>query len=139
MTTIEAEHEVQRCATALFDSKPDWATFYREVLGVKGIVRRLYRSRESLDAFKRTDAYNNILLMLHKLRENMDAKVNTVDEPTSVITARIPKSLHEALRDEAHDQRTSMNKPCISKLLRLIDADTVEGEAEKESGGGADL
>ncbi len=139
MTTIEAEHEVQRRATALFDSKPDWATFYREVLGVNGIVRRLYRSRESLDAFKRTDAYNIILLMLQKLRENTDAKVNTVEEPTSVITVRIPKSLHKALREEAYEQRTSMNKLCISRLLRLIETDTLEGEAEEEGGGGVDL
>ncbi len=139
MTSIEAEHEVQRCATALFDSKPDWATFYREVLGVKGIVRRMYRTRESLDAFKRTDAYDVILLMLQKLRDNTDAKVNLEEEPISVITVRVPKSVHHALREEAYEQRTTMNQLCISKLLRMIEANAVESEAEEESGGEVDL
>ena len=38
-----------------------------------------------------------------------------------MVTVRIPRSLHEALRVEAHEHRTSMNKLCISKLLQFID------------------
>jgi predicted HicB family RNase H-like nuclease len=37
-------------------------------------------------------------------------------EPVKVITVRIPKSLHTALVEEAHDRRTSMNKLATSKL-----------------------
>ncbi len=48
-------------------------------------------------------------------------------EPTRVITVRLPKSLHEALRVEAHEHRTSMNKLCISKLLQIIDGQQVPG------------
>jgi hypothetical protein len=49
-------------------------------------------------------------------------------EPTRVITVRLPKSLHESLRAEAHEKRTSMNKLCISKLLQFIDTDLVPTE-----------
>jgi hypothetical protein len=139
MTTIEAEHEVQRCAATLYESNPDWATFYREVLGVRGIVRRLYRTREALAAFKDTDAYADIQRMLKRLREKKDAKINIAEEPTAVITVRIPKSLHEALRDEAYDHRTSMNKLCISKLLQLIETDDSETAMGLENGDGVDL
>jgi predicted HicB family RNase H-like nuclease len=45
-----------------------------------------------------------------------------------VITVRLPKSLHESLRAEAHDRRTSMNKLCISKLLQVIDDELVPAE-----------
>jgi predicted HicB family RNase H-like nuclease len=45
-----------------------------------------------------------------------------------VITVRLPKSLHESLRAEAHDRRTSMNKLCISKLLQVVDGDLVPAE-----------
>ncbi len=45
-----------------------------------------------------------------------------------MITVRLPKSLHEALRVEAHEHRTSMNKLCISKLLQFIDAENVPSE-----------
>ena len=45
-----------------------------------------------------------------------------------MITVRLPKSLHEALRAEAHEHRTSMNKLCISKLLQFIDNEKVPAE-----------
>jgi predicted HicB family RNase H-like nuclease len=44
------------------------------------------------------------------------------------ITVRLPKSLHESLRAEAHDRKTSMNQLCISKLLQVIDAEMVVSE-----------
>ena len=50
-------------------------------------------------------------------------------EPTRVITVRLPKSLHESLRDEAYEHRTSMNKLCISKLLQFIDGQQVPPES----------
>ena len=49
-------------------------------------------------------------------------------EPTRVITVRMPKSLHESLRVEAHERHTSMNKLCISKLLQMIDTQLVPHE-----------
>ncbi len=42
------------------------------------------------------------------------------NEPTRVITVRLPESLHEALKAEASDHNTSMNKLCISKLLQVL-------------------
>jgi hypothetical protein len=45
-----------------------------------------------------------------------------------VITVRLPKSMHEYLRTEAHDLRTSMNKLCISKLLQVIEQDLIPTE-----------
>jgi len=56
-------------------------------------------------------------------------------EPTRVITIRLPRSMHDALKTEAHEHETSMNKLCISKLLQFIDnrlvpCDTEPPEAE---------
>jgi hypothetical protein len=36
--------------------------------------------------------------------------------------------MHEYLRTEAHDLRTSMNKLCISKLLQVIEQDLIPAE-----------
>ncbi len=139
MTTTEAEREVQQHVATLYKSDTDWATFYREVLGVNGIVRQLYRTREALAVFKTTEVYAEIQRILQVLRAKKGAKVDPKDEPTAVLTVRIPRSLHEALREEAYDHRTSMNKLCISKLLRLIDAQQPAGEPALEEGGGVDL
>ncbi|MCE5302763.1 MAG: toxin-antitoxin system HicB family antitoxin [Planctomycetaceae bacterium] len=126
MITLEKQVEVQRAAEQLFAQKPDWITFYREVLGLHGMVRRLYPTRESLLAFKQTDSYREILQLLTQLRQN--GPVTEGEEPTRVITVRLPKSMHEALRVEAFEHHTSMNKLCISKLLEFIEKEKVPTE-----------
>jgi predicted HicB family RNase H-like nuclease len=116
------EQEVYRIAHELFSQSPDWVTFFREVLGLEGIVKQAYPSVEALASFERTNEYTEIQQMLAKLRERSAAVPVPDDlEPTRVITVRLPKSLHEALRAEAHERRTSMNKLCISKLLQVVD------------------
>ena len=55
------------------------------------------------------------------------------NEPTRVITVRLPESLHEALKAEASDHNTSMNKLCISKLLQVL----VEEEAANQAAAAA--
>jgi len=121
--------EVYRAACELFDERPDWVTFFRRILGRKGIVRESYPDAELLRKFEQTRTYLKIQQMLAKLREQgIDPEV-TPAEPVRVITVRIPESLHELLRDEAGDLRTSVNKLCISKLLQLIDKELVPEEA----------
>lgn len=44
----------------------------------------------------------------------------TAREPQSVITVRMPKSLHERLRECAHACRMSMNRFCIEALSQHV-------------------
>jgi len=117
----------QRIANEMFHQQPDWITFFREVLGVDGLLRKLFVNPEDLAAFEKTAEYNEIQLMLAKLRDKSGAAADG-REPTRVITVRLPKSLHESLRAEAHDRKTSMNQLCISKLLQVIDAELIAAE-----------
>ena len=117
----------QRIANEMFHQQPDWITFFREVLGVDGLLRKLFVNPEELAAFEKTEEYNEIQLMLAKLRDKSGAAADG-REPTRVITVRLPKSLHESLRAEAHDRKTSMNQLCISKLLQVIDAELIAAE-----------
>ncbi len=125
----EKRQEVYRVATELYRQDPDWVTFFREVLGLDGLVRRVYPEAEALAEFEQSNEYLQIQQMLAKLRERtVEAAVNGSKEPTRVITVRMPKSLHEALRAEAHGRQTSMNKLCISKLLQVVDDELVPTE-----------
>ena len=124
---IEKLQEVYHLAREKFSTSPDWVTFYREVLGLNGIVRRMFPSRDALAAFELTDEYLQVQQMLTKLRERGTMPPEE-QEPTRVITVRLPKSLHEALRFEAHEHHTSMNKLCISKLLQFIDNGMIPAE-----------
>ena len=123
----DRKHTAQRIANEMFHQQPDWITFFREVLGVDGLLRKLFASPEELAAFEKTAEYSEIQLLLARLRERTGAAADG-KEPTRVITVRLPKSLHEALKTEAHDRKTSMNQLCISKLLQVIDAELVTVE-----------
>lgn len=123
----EKYQEVLQVAEKLSRQSPDWVTFFREVLGVDGIVRTAFPSHDALTEFEQSEQYDAIQQMLVKLREKR-ASADADNEPTRVITVRLPKSMHEYLRTEAHDLRTSMNKLCISKLLQVIDEAKIPNE-----------
>jgi len=125
----EKETNVMRVAQELFTQQPDWVTFFREVLGVGGIVREAFPGPDTMAAFEQNAEYNDIQQMVAKLRERGD-EVAGSREPTRVITVRLPASLHESLRAEAHERHTSMNKLCITKLLQMVDGQLVPTDSK---------
>lgn len=130
------EERVQRArelASAKFRDGLDWVTFYREVLGIDGLIDQLFPEPKRAQ-FEKTTEYAEIQQMLAKLREKSRGQ-KLPDEATRVITVRLPKSLHEWLRHEAHDHKTSMNKLCISKLLQVIDGELVPSDFERSEDG----
>jgi len=115
-----------RIANETYGKTKDWVVFFREVLGVNGLVRRLYPTAEELAAFEKTTEYADIQKMVKRLRDKPAAQADG-QEITRVITVRLPASLHESLKAEAHDRKTSINQLCITKLLQVM-----EGEADLE-------
>ncbi len=126
----ERRREAYRVAHEIYRQDPDWVTFLREVLGEEGVVRRLFRTPEAIAEFEKSSEYAQIQQMLATLRGRRNDPA-TDREPTRIITVRIPKTLHELLRAEAHRKQTSMNKLCIAKLLQVI-ADTEEEQEQQE-------
>ena len=121
------EAQVYRLADQLFQRKPDWVTFYREVMGIEGVIRRAFPNQADLLQFEQSREYSDIQQMVAKLRERSSEPAEN-REPTRVITVRLPKSLHESLRTEAHERKTSMNKLCISKLLQMVDTGLIPSD-----------
>lgn len=123
--TMTQEDFVTRCqkvrqfAHNLYQRGPDWVTFFREVLGVSGAARKVFTAQEEFVAFEKSDEYGAIQQMVNGLRLRKGG-AGAQFEPTRVITVRLPESLHEALKAEANDHNTSMNKLCISKLLQVL-------------------
>ncbi len=128
MSISESSRAVKLAAQSLYCEGPDWVTFYREIMGRGGIIRQHFaNSQEAIAQFEQTDDFREIQQMLARLRARGPVASNP-DEPTRVITVRLPKSLHESLRIEAFEHRTSMNKLCISKLVQFIDDQMVPTE-----------
>ena len=44
----DRRQQVFQAATELFRQKPDWATFFRKVLGTDGLARQLFPSAEQM-------------------------------------------------------------------------------------------
>jgi len=132
--TNEKYQEILTVAENLYRQDPDWVTFFREVVGIDGAVRKSFPSFEDLAAFEQSEEFDAIQKMLVKLREKRTSS-DADAEPTRVITVRLPKSMHEYLRTEAHDMHTSMNKLCISKLLQVIGEEMIPNERTSTSGG----
>lgn len=93
----EQRQDVFRIADEIYRQRPSWVTFFREVLGVDGIVRQVYNTPETLSQFEQAPEFQRIQQMLAKLRENDSDLPGGPREPTRVITVRLPKSLHESL------------------------------------------
>lgn len=125
--STEKYQEVLQFAETRSRQSADWVAFFRDVLGVDGAARKTFPTFDELSAFEQSEEYEKIQKMLVKLREKRPS-ADTESEPTRVITVRLPKSMHESLRTEAHDLRTSMNKLCISKLLQVIGEEMIPNE-----------
>ena len=123
------QQEVYRIAHELFRQDPDWVTFFREVLGLGGVIHRAFPEMEQRLQFEGTREYAEIQNMLTKLREHANGEEPSAQEPTRVITIRLPRSLHESLRAEAHERQTSMNRLCIAKLLKPVDESLIPGRS----------
>jgi hypothetical protein len=115
----ESSETVLGLAYKLLAHRPSWAEFHREIFGLDGAMRKLYRTPDELARFKETPAFEELLSIVASLRKGKGCKDYGPSEPTRVITLRIPKSLHETLLEDAHEGRTSMNQLCITKLLGL--------------------
>jgi hypothetical protein len=111
---------VLEVAERLYAMNPEWLVFFREVLGVEGLVRRAFRTPDALVHFECSREYARIREMLDDLRTRQTA-LPAERETQRVVTVRMPKSLHESLKAEAEEMRVSINTLCISKLVKLLE------------------
>lgn len=122
-------------AEALYAANTDWPSYFREILGVNGVVERLFPDPQSMAAFRKTEEYAEMQRRLASLVQK--GREDDVHEPSRVITVRLPKSLHTSLKAKAHVAKVSLNKLCIRKLMQDLDTDWEtaagdEGGAERD-------
>ena len=129
----------QRCQQAfevandLFGNAPTWVCFYRELMGTRGLILTLFPDDEDFGKFLRSEQYHQIQLMLTALRSR-DLPENDPNDPQRMITVRLPKSLHEAMCEEAGRLNISVNRLCISRMLQLLDPKMIPETQSKPRG-----
>jgi len=133
---VEFETRCQQAfdvANDLFGNAPTWVCFYRELMGGDGLIPQLFPSHEDFGSFLRCDQYYQVQMMLTALRSR-DLPENDPNDPQRMITVRLPKSLHEALCDEAVRLGISVNRLCISRMLQLLDPKMIPETGTKPRG-----
>jgi predicted HicB family RNase H-like nuclease len=117
---VDRGREVIRLAQEAFAQTGNWVVFYRELLGVGGVVRRLFPDLEELRLFEQSAEFAELQEMVAAMRSQDGSKADAT-EPERMITIRLPKSLHDTLKAESEESNLSINKLCISKLLQPIE------------------
>ena len=129
----------ERCTQAfeiandLFSNAPTWVCFYRELMGGAGMLHDLFQVNRDFSSFLRTDQHHQIQGMLTALRSR-DLPESDPNDPQRMITVRLPKSLHEAMCEEATRLNISVNRLCISRMLQLLDPTMIPETSSKPRG-----
>lgn len=113
--------EVLRLAEEAFAGTGSWVIFYREMLGIDGVVRKLFPSADEMRQFESSSEFAELQEMVAAMRSQDTSKGDSA-EAERMITIRLPKSLHDSLRIEADELNLSINKLCISKMLQRIES-----------------
>ena len=122
MIDQETIDQIQLATLELMARGLAWDEMYQAIFGPGGLIRthvshaysptRLLQRRE----YESSQAYLRLLAMLATVRSDRPAAQPT----SSVITVRMPRSMHVVLVSEAHEHETSLNQLAISKLLLPI-------------------
>lgn len=125
--------EVLRLQVEAFAQTDNWVVMYRELLGVDGVVRKLYKTADEIRVWESSREFDEVHAMLAVMRSQDNGKGDTI-EIQRMITVRLPTSMHETLKKESDESGLSINKLCITKLLQKMDARFVPLEPGKRRG-----
>jgi predicted HicB family RNase H-like nuclease len=107
--------EVSEVAHAFYEHCTDWVTFYREMLGVNGVVRKAFTTGDELRCL-RADRRIQLIQKMAGRAARRSATTGDGKETMRVITVRMPQSVHESLKREAEERGTSMNKLAVIEI-----------------------
>lgn len=119
MHNLDRPTEALRIAREVFEAGPTWVRFFRETLGNDGCCVRLFPDYDEMRAFRQTPQYREIVEMLNALREGKDLRA-AASMINTVITVRLPRDLHRALRRRAREDDQSLNRFCVNALFAAL-------------------
>ncbi len=112
--------DVLQAAQQSFGRTPDWVAFFRDVLGLGGIVRRTFTTPDQMTEFEHSDACREIQRMLTRLR----ARPVVRPEPKKTEEAELAEVTSETVLEEALEgteskEKTKTPKPEETKVITV--------------------
>ena len=111
-------------ARRIFDTRPTWAGFFRQVFSSGGLLEVAFPEDEAIRAFRLTPQYREIVELLHVLRDGHDLPPRRTTQ--TMITVRLPREVHASLRRVAAAREKSLNRLCVDTLLDAVTAPPAE-------------
>ena len=108
-------------AQELFNKDPDWVTFFREVLGLGGIVRRNFATPDQMAEFEHSDACREIQRMLTRLRARPVARPEPKRqaEPAELEAATPGTEIKQAAEGTESGEETKAPKPEPTRVITV--------------------
>lgn len=118
-TLEERNADIRQLMEEAFAKTGKWVELFREMLGVNGVVRKLFPGDAERNEFEASETYAEIQEMIAACR-GTDRSKPSASEPERMLTIRVPKSVHEVLIAESKAAELSINQFCISKLIQPL-------------------
>ena len=113
---MESKQEsIVAAARDLFERNVPWLKFHQAVYGLGGIIASAYPEREQRRTFFETEHGKRCNAMLQSLRQEQGEETAN-DDAIQVVTVRMPRHLHEKLKEDSRGRNVSLNRWCL-KLL----------------------
>lgn len=113
----ERHNEILRLSQEAFAMTGSWNVFYATIFAVGGVIDQMFPSKEQRRHFETTDSFAELLEMLTSIRSQDESKTDAY-EPSRMITIRMPRTLHDAIKREAEELELSINNYGLTKLLQ---------------------
>lgn len=101
--------EALKLAQSVHKNATSWNQLYNSVFGPGGAASTLFRTAEDRAKFIESPEHAEIWKLIESLQ-----KPET--EAGGALNIRLPRSLHQALKDESEAEGVSINQLCVAKL-----------------------
>lgn len=115
MSTLNTE--LLETAQELEAAVPNWADLSNALFDPnEGIVAKAFKTQAERAAFVQSDEYRQIKALLQKAKDRSGLVKGAAPTKSGKLLVRLPKSMHEALENEAESEGVSLNQLVVAKL-----------------------
>jgi predicted HicB family RNase H-like nuclease len=110
-------NEILETVKEISEASSTWADFANALFDQNdGLLAKSFQSQEERAAFIHSDEYRQIKVLLRQAQERSGLIKGAVPTKSGKLLVRIPKSMHEALDQEAEAEGVSLNQLVVAKL-----------------------
>lgn len=114
---VSQNAELLETAKEIGEAAPNWADLSNALFDQNdGLLAKAFHTKEERAAFVKTEEYRQIKALIKKAQEKSGLVEGATPTKSGKLLVRLPKSMHEALDQEAEAEGVSLNHLVVAKL-----------------------